>query len=215
MRLPFTVDEFLGVFKDYNESVWPIPVLFFILAMLAVILLSKGNGSSNRIAMAILSLFWIWMGIVYHIIFFSAINKAAYLFGACFLIQGLIFLYVGVIKGRIKLEFSLNLSGIVALIFIVYALILYPLAGYAMGHVYPTAPTFGVPCPTTIFTFGILAFSVQRIPWYIITIPLLWSIVGFFAALNLSVKEDFGLAIAGVLFASILFFNTPKGQTKS
>ncbi|WP_414541485.1 DUF6064 family protein [Nostoc sp. CCY0012] len=29
---------------------------------------------------------------------------------------------------------------------------MYPLIGYALGRIFPTSPTFGVPCPTTIFT---------------------------------------------------------------
>lgn len=213
MKLPFTIDGFLNVFKYYNESVWPIQVIFFILALISVILIAKRNSNSSRIATGTLALFWIWMGLVYHILFFSPINKAAYLFGVVFLIQGLIFLYFGVIKQRIQFEFNLNLSGIAALIFIGYSLILYPLIGYVLGHVYPRSPTFGVPCPTTIFTFGILLFSIHRIPWYIIIIPLVWSVVGFFAALNLLIKEDYGLAIAGIVSTAVLFFNKPKVKT--
>ena len=67
------------------------------------------------------------------------------------------------------------------------------------GHTYPSNPTFGLPCPTTIFTFGILIWTVKKIQIYVVIIPLLWSLIGFSAALNLGVKEDFGLLIAGVL----------------
>jgi hypothetical protein len=39
----------------------------------------------------------------------------------------------------------------------------------------------------------------------VLVIVLIWSIIGFGAALSLGVKEDFGLLIAGVLgFALIL-----------
>jgi hypothetical protein len=214
MKLPFSIDEFLNVFRNYNESVWPTQFVLYLLSLIAILLLVKKNSGSSRIVNSILALFWIWMGVVYHILFFSSINKAAYLFGAVFIIQGLLFLYVGVVKQKIRLEFKLDLSGVVALIFISYALILYPMIGHAMGRIYPQSPTFGVPCPTTIFTFGIFLYSVNRIQWYVITIPLLWSVVGFFAALNLSVKEDFGLVIAGLLSAAILFFYKPKRQTK-
>ena len=64
-----------------------------------------------------------------------------------------------------------------------------------------------------IFTFGILLYSVHRIPWYIIIIPLLWSIVGFSAAMNLGIQEDYGLVIAGLLSAAILLFGKPKPST--
>jgi hypothetical protein len=214
MNIPFSVDEFLNVFENYNQSLWPIQIFLYILALIAITVIFKRNKNSSQIVMSILTFFWGWMGLVYHIIYFSAINKAAYIFGTVFLIQSFVFLYFGVIKKKIQLEFNLNLSGIIALVFLAYSLILYSLLGHLMGHIYPRTPTFGVPCPTTIFTFALLLYSVNKIPSYIIIVPLLWSIVGFSAALNLSVKEDFGLVIAGILSTFILLFYKPKSQTE-
>ncbi len=163
---------------------------------------------------SVLSFFWVWMGVVYHILYFSSINRAAYFFGAVFIVQGLVFLYFGVLKEKIKFNFNLDLSGIIGLGLIVYALAAYPIIGYFAGHIYPRSPTFGVPCPTTIFTFGLLLHSTTRVPWFIVLIPLLWSLIGFSAALNLSVKEDFGLPVAGMLASPILLFYKPIGQAK-
>lgn len=164
MKIPFSVDEFLNVFERYNLSVWPTQIFFYILAVIAITILFKKSNNSSQIVMFILAFFWSWMGIVYHIIYFSAINKAAYLFGTIFLVQGFLFLYVGVIKKKIQLEFNLTLSGVIALVLVAYSLVLYPLLGHVMGHIYPRTPTFGVPCPTTIFTFGLLLYSVKRVP---------------------------------------------------
>jgi len=210
MKIPFTIEEFFNVFEDYNRSLWPGQIFLYILALTAVALVVKGSHNSGRFVMSILTFFWVWMGFVYHIIFFSSINKAAYLFGTTFLIQGLIFLYYGVIKETIQLKFTRDFPGIVALALFIYSLVLYPFIGHTMGHVYPRSPSFGVPCPTTIFTFGLLLYSTHRVPWYVILIPLLWSVVGFSAAVNLSVKEDFGLVIAGVLSSVILIFSKTK-----
>lgn len=215
MKIPFSVDEFLNVFESYNQSLWPIQILFYILALVAIAAIFKRSNNSSQIAMSVLAFFWGWMGLVYHMIYFSAINKAAYVFGTAFLLQSFIFLYVGVIKKKIKLAFNPDLSGIVALVFLVYSLVLYPILGHVVGHTYPRTPTFGVPCPTTIFTFGILLYSVNRIPWYLIIVPLLWSIVGFSAAINLSVKEDFGLVVAGIVAAVLLLIYKPKNQTQT
>jgi hypothetical protein len=145
MKIPFSVDEFLNVFERYNLSLWPIQIFFYILALIAVTVIFKRNNNSSQIVMYILAFFWAWMGVVYHIIYFSSINKAAYLFGTIFLLQSFFFLYFGVIEKKIQLEFNLNLSGIIALVFLAYSLILYPLIGHFMGHIYPRTPTFGVP----------------------------------------------------------------------
>ena len=80
-----------------------------------------------------------------------------------------------------------------------YALLIYPVLGSMLGHVYPQSPTFGLPCPTTIFTFGILLWTDKQVPIPVLIIPFLWSIIGFTAALSLGITEDTGLLIAGVV----------------
>jgi hypothetical protein len=82
--------------------------------------------------------------------------------------------------------------------------------GHLLGHQYPYSPTFGLPCPTTIFTFGILLFINKKISLLTIIIPLLWSIIGFGAALKLTIYEDYGLLIAGVLGSILLIVNNKK-----
>jgi hypothetical protein len=82
---------------------------------------------------------------------------------------------------------------------------LYPIIGGLLGHGYPRSPSFGVaPCPTTIFTFGLLLWTSVRVPIYVLAIPLLWSLIGFSAALWLGIREDIGLPIAGVLSTALL-----------
>jgi ammonia channel protein AmtB len=206
MKIPFSIDEFLTVFENYNRSLWPVQLVLHGLAFIVIGLVIMNRARSNRMVYLILAFLWVWMGLVYHIFYFSAINKAAYLFGVVFIIQGFIFLYFGAIKQKMELKAGIKLFQSIGIVFIAYSLILYPLLGYSLGHVYPRSPTFGVPCPTTIFTFGLLLFSVNRIPWFVIIIPFLWSVIGFFAAISLSIREDFGLVIAGVIASGILLF---------
>ena len=89
--------------------------------------------------------------------------------------------------------------GIVGLIFISYALVIYPVLNFVLCHPYPNSPTFGLPCPTTIFTFGMLLFANKKISIGLLIIPVGWSLIGLSAAINLSIYEDFGLLVAGVL----------------
>lgn len=210
MKIPFTSSEFLNVFERYNEAVWPLQVVFFALAIFVALSILRKGLYTNIIAFSFLGFFWIWMGVVYHLIFFSEINQAATGFGLAFIAQGLLFLFFGAYQQKIKLELTRDGSGVLALIFIAYALIFYPLLGLFLGHAYPAAPTFGVPCPTTIFTFGILLLSKERIPWYIVIIPFLWSLIGFSAAVNLSIPQDIGLVIAGVVSTLIVVLFKPR-----
>ncbi|WP_339379209.1 DUF6064 family protein [aff. Roholtiella sp. LEGE 12411] len=41
---------------------------------------------------------------------------------------------------------------------------IYPLIGYSLERTFPSLPTFGIPCPTTIFTFGLLFWTNKKFP---------------------------------------------------
>jgi hypothetical protein len=205
LSLPFTLDQFLGIFERYNLAVWPMQIVLVLLAVLTLFLAFKKISYSDKTISVVLGFFWLWIGIVYHLVYFADINKAAYLFGVLFIIQGLIFLFVGGVKSKLSFRFQSSSYGIIGSLFIFYALIIYPVFGFFFGHVYPKNPTFGLPCPTTIFTFGLLLWTDKIVPKYVLVIPLIWSIIGFGAALSLGVKEDFGLLIAGVLGFVIIF----------
>ncbi len=198
MNLPFTVDEFLSVFARYNVTIWPFQVILNLLGFSAIVLAVKQFPFSNKCIAAILAFLWLWVGIAYHVLFFSSINPAAYGFGALYILQGIVFLYGGVVKGKLSFHFRPNSYGLTGLILLVYGMVVYPMIGYFLGHSYPNAPTFGLPCPTTIFTFGILLLTNSRISWGILIIPVAWSLIGSSAALALGMFEDIGLFVAGV-----------------
>jgi hypothetical protein len=144
------------------------------------------------------------MGIVYHIIFFTKINPAAYLFGTLYVIQAGLFVYYGIITKELIYKYRNSAISIISILFFLYSLIFYPLLSYQFGHLYPSTPTFGLPCPTTIFTFGMITLLEDR-KKIIFIIPIVWSLVGFTAALKLGIYQDIGLLIAGVISSMILF----------
>jgi hypothetical protein len=210
MHFPFTTEQFLNVFKSYNEDIFPLQVVFYITGFFVVFLLFKTAKIRDKIITALLSFYWIWMGIVYQMIFFSKINKAAYTFGILFIVQGIIFYIYGKIREKMAFQFSGSFYNYTGILFILYALIIYPVVGYIFGHRYPYSPTFGLPCPTTIFTFGVLLFLKNKISVWILIIPFMWSIIGFGAALNLSIYEDFGLLVAGLSGLYLLIMHNRK-----
>ncbi|RPJ64745.1 MAG: hypothetical protein EHM20_18060, partial [Alphaproteobacteria bacterium] len=64
MNLPFTPEQFFGIFEQYNEAVWPAQVAIYIAAGTAFYLMLKPGKYSNKVVSGILALFWLWMGIV-------------------------------------------------------------------------------------------------------------------------------------------------------
>ncbi|MFZ0750450.1 MAG: DUF6064 family protein, partial [Pyrinomonadaceae bacterium] len=76
--IPFTVDQFLNVFARYNEAVWPAQIVLYAIALCAIGLAIQRSSDFSRSIAFLLSVLWLWSGIVYHLIFFSRINPAAY-----------------------------------------------------------------------------------------------------------------------------------------
>jgi hypothetical protein len=197
--MTFTVDQFLEVFQRYNEAIWPLQLVAYALGVVVVALALRGGVLSGRVVAGILGVTWIWMGVVYHWTYFTDINRGAWLFGALMVAQGALLLGLGAWRGRLEFERGVGWMGWIGLGMIAFAMIVYPLIGAALGHGYPRAPMFGVaPCPTTIFTFGIFMLATRR-SLALVWLPLLWAVIGLFAALKLGVREDLGLFVSAVV----------------
>lgn len=204
MNVPFSTEQFFEVFAAYNQAVWPMQIIFNVATLLIIALVFFPNRFSNHIITILLSFLWLWMGFMYHIRFFSAINKAAWGFGILFILQGLLFTYYGQIKQLLVFKIKEGMMTVAGYIIILYALLAYPVMAIFLGHWYPSTPTFGLPCPTTMFTLGLLLLTDKKVPIPVIIIPLLWSVIGFAAAIKFGMWEDTGLLISAIMVGYFL-----------
>jgi len=205
--LPFTVDQFLGVFEKYNQAIWPMHVVAYILGIAALALVVKKTPYSDRAISMILAFLWAWMGIVYHLMYFSTINGAALGFGVLFIVQAVLWIIFGVVRPKLSFQWETNPYTIIGAVMIAYAMVVYPILGTLLGHGYPRSPSFGVaPCPTTIFTFGLLLLTNAKVSKSLLVIPFLWSLLGISASYQLGIREDIVLLVAGVLSVGLLFW---------
>ncbi len=212
MELPFTADQFEAVFVAYNQSVWPIQLLAWALGFVAVLCVKRGSSfRSSRAGLLILALFWFWTGVAYHINQFARINPAAFVFGAAFVVQATLLVIVALRTDTIRLQFSRGPRGLIAAALILYGLVIYPLAALLGLHVYPATPMFGTtPCPTVIFTFGMLLLARPGPPLWLFLIPTLWAVVGGSAAVLLNVPEDWLLLAAGASWLLVVRPGKPR-----
>ncbi len=96
MELPFSHNEFLDVFGAYNSVLWPVvAVLWAVTAGFTLRWMRKGR-MDGRGLFALLAMHWGWSGIAYHWFFFRAMNPAAALFGALFVVQAALFTWLAV-----------------------------------------------------------------------------------------------------------------------
>ena len=205
MNPPFTITDFLAVFAAYNAAIWPLHLVAYALGLVAVTAIFVPRPGLVRLAFAALAVLWAFTGINYHLMFFARINPIAPVFAAFFVLQGILFLASAVRPGDLRLHLSQDFRSIAGLMSIVYALAIYPVLGIWAGHGLLAGPMFGVaPCPTTIFTIGIL--MIARGVWviWLSIIPILWSLIGLAAAIQLGIPEDLAMPVAGVVLAGAL-----------
>jgi len=215
MRLPFSAGQFFDVFREYNQSVWPMqPVL--ITAALLLVALALVSPRSSRVVVAGLAALWAWMALAYHLAFFAALTPAAYVFAAAFLVEAALLVWHGLRTRRLHFALPREASGtIVGTLLIAFALVGYPAIAYVLGQQYPAVPTFGLPCPTVIFTLGLLTWCVRPVPRSVLVIPAAWALLGMSAALDFGVWEDLGLLPAAILALGFMLWprtrRTPVG----
>ena len=202
MGLPFTAEQFFGVFADYNRTFIVAVVALWVASVAVLAHVSRDPSRRSRRLSLFLAALWLWNALVYHALLFTRINPAAWLFAGLFLVQAVLFVWAAT-QRRIEYFTSTGWAQIIGLGLIAYAL-LYPFLTIVFGHNYPAAPTFGVPCPTAILTIGAFVTSRRRIPVAVAVIPIVWGIIGGSAALLLAVPTDYVLLGAGVLLPALL-----------
>lgn len=205
MMLPFTAKQFLTVFVNYNNAIWPMQIAAYLLGGVALALLFKKTRNANRGIAGILALMWLWTGFGYHGLSFSVINKTAYVFAALFIVQSLLLVLAGVHRDKLCFGIRPGIASVTGFAFVTYAAIVYPLIGMAAGHRYPEMPMFGVtPCPVTIFTLGMLLLTISPVPRSLLVVPVVWSLIGGSAAIFLEIPQDWFLLVSGGITLALM-----------
>ena len=208
----FTVEQFLNVFERYNQAMWPMQIVAYALGIALVALALTRWKRASAVIFGVLAVMWAGMAVGYMWLYFADINKAAYLFGVIFLAQALLLAATAAKERNASYGGKPGRRTWTGLGLITYAMLVYPLIGMALGHGYPRAPMFGlVPCPTTIFTFGMLLLA-ARPKRLLLWLPLVWSVIGFFAAVKFGIREDIGLLVAGIVTAVIMLRTRPAAE---
>jgi hypothetical protein len=201
MTLPFTHEEFFDILAAYNKALWPAAAVLWLLSLAAVAWLLIHDRGTHRALSALLAAHWAWSAVAYHAAFFTRINPAAWLFAAFFVTQAWLFVWFGIVHGRLRFSTGKTARHVLAALLVAYSLA-YPILNLALGLEYPRIPLFAVPCPTALFTAGLL-LAADRPPWSLLVVPVLWSLIGTSAAVLFDVRADFMLFPAAVLLVAV------------
>jgi hypothetical protein len=218
MLLPFTFEEFLEMLARFNTDWWPVHLIMYALAVTAIYFAIRKTRWSAKVVTGILVFFWIWVGTLFNLLYFSRLFPMAYLFVVMFILEGIILASAGLFGNRLTFRVKADLFGLIGAILIIYALIGYPLIANFTGRGYPHLLLAGMmPCPTAIFTLGLLLWTEKPIPKIVPVIPVVYALTGF-VPVKLGVVEDIGLIMAGIATGILLIYrerssNNHKGET--
>jgi hypothetical protein len=199
VQLPFTREEFFDLFADYNLTLWPAVAGLWVASVLVCVRLLSSRRLPDRLLSGLLALLWGWAAVAYHIAFFTRINPAAWLFAAMFLVQAALFLCFGIIRDQLSFTSRHGAWSAIGWILVMYALV-YPAINAVQHDTILRTPTFGLPCPTTILTGGLLLFASPR-QRILAIVPMIWSAIGGSAAILLGVSADYALPVTGIALA--------------
>jgi hypothetical protein len=195
--------------------VWPAQWFLVALAIAALAAVLWPRPWSSVALSAVLGVLWAWIAVAYHLAFFARISPAAYGFAALSAAGAAVFVWQGVVRRRLTFRWVPGPKALAGVVLVAFALMVYPIWSAYAGHPYPATPTFGLPCPTTIFTIGLLCFAVQPTPRSPLLVPLLWCLVGAQAAFLLGVQPDLGLIAAAVVGMGLLATAGPRPRTST
>jgi len=196
MRVPFTQQQFLDVFGAYNSTTWPVVIALWLVTLAFGVRFVRGRPGSVALS-ALAAVHWAWSGLVYHALFFTDINPAAWWFAGMFLLEAFAFVWFGMVRRTLAFEWGHTVRHAVAGALFAYSLA-YPFLVLASGHDVPRAPLFAVPCPTTLFTAALLLTAVRPAPVLVFVVPVMWATLAGTAAIALGVTPDLMLFVAAI-----------------
>jgi hypothetical protein len=210
MKTPITTDQFFSIFEKYNNSIFPVQIILFLLSICALIAIGSRFRQKDKFVAGFLGVLWLWMGIGYHIAFFSGISRIALGYGVLFILQGLFLLWEGVLLYNLKFVFRMSIQAYLGYFFILYGLIIYPVVGYMIETNLLRTISVGLPSPTIILTFGFLLLCDKKFSKYLLIIPSLWAVIGISGVIKPGIYQDSVMLIAAII--ADIWLLKDKGQ---
>jgi len=204
--LPFSREAFFALFHSYNAAIYPVPLVMLLAALIAVLCLFKTKNIGGRAIAAILSLFWLWTGGVFHAVYFTPLNFLAPVYVVFFLLQACALLVVGVFLGRLDFHFDRSPIAWIGMVLAMLALLGYPLVEKLTGAPVSDLRFVGTaPGPTALFTVGLLLTVKKRMPALaLVLIPLAALGVEIFTGYVLKLPFDIYIPAAACLAALLI-----------
>jgi hypothetical protein len=193
-----STEEFWTQVAAYNEETSPVTIIMTVAALFLTFRVFWRPGARSDVWMkAFLGFTFAWKGIVFFLLYVK--NPMSMFTGApLFIIISLLFVVdIWTRKTHFRLPEAMWKKGLTALWMAL--VLLYPVIGWPLGHVYPKTllPTF--PCPLTTFAIALVAAAAPQVDKKVFLLLLPWALMALpkcFGALDC--HEDCMLFASGV-----------------
>ena len=175
--LLFSPRTYYRLFELYNTDLWPAHVLALAAGLAILASMARDGGWWRSAASVLLAACWVWVAWAFLLGRYATINWAAAWFAGVFLAQAVLLVRAGTGGGMAESVPRPRRAGAITLL--VFALVVYPLIGIAVGRPWTQAEVFAMtPDPTALGTLGfaLLAPTAGR-RWLLLAVPLLWCAV--------------------------------------
>lgn len=208
--LLFSPRTYYRMFELYHAQIWPIHLAVLGSLVVILVLLRRDEEWSGRAIAGVLAVWWVWVAIAFHLQRYATINWAARYFAALFAIQGMLLVWYGVVRGRLRFGISRQPAAYLAAALLLVALVVEPIAGRIAGRTWSQVEIFGLtPDPTAIGTLALLAMSTPRAPRALVVIPVAWCAIGGSTLWALGSSEAWVVLVAGLAGLSLAVRREP------
>lgn len=188
----------------YNDATFIVQVIMAIVAIVLLLyIFTKPSTRANILMKIFLSFAFAWNALVYFMIYADP-SPFSYFGAVLFIIISILFA-CDIFTKKIEFGFpQLHHIKYLTIIFI-FLVFLYPLIGYALGHVYPETCTPMMPCPLTVFAITLVVAAIPKVDKKVFVALLPWALLGLPKCLGVSeCYEDCILFLSGVYGVVIL-----------
>jgi len=209
-----SAEQWWEIIRAYGTAVWPAQAVFFLGAVLLVLLVCLKPGRTvDTLTRLYLGLSLGWVGIV----FFLVLGKRLagnWFFGPLFTIAAILFL-VDLFRRKMQFHLPTVVWQRRATVALASAVLCYPVVSMALGHRFPGVIVPGShPCPSTALAFILLTTALPCVNKVTYVILLFWAIP-FPPVIQIpkyGVYEDAIMFVVG-LYALVMLVKKWRGST--
>jgi hypothetical protein len=190
--------DFVALFEQCNQAIWPIQLVGQLAMLVAIAMMFTSWRYARSAIFGTLAPFCIFIEIVFQYTYLRPLYQPGKTFAGLWMAEGMLLAFSASRPPRC-FKRSTGWCAALGWLAIGYSLMGYPALGFLLrSSVLRIAWPGAFPCPTALFTLGVLVMEQGPLPKWMLVIPAFWAIGGL-VPFSWGIREDLGLVVFGML----------------